>query len=285
MKIVRILGGLGNQMFQYAFYKALEKRHKKVLADLTLFKDYELHNGFELNDVFGIDLREAPQFIINLYDTPNKKWLFRKLRRIINLKNTYKEEIHEFLFDPSFLSDPKPRLYYGYWQNEQYFEDIDIRNDFKFKSPLSEKNQQILNRIENTQSVSIHIRRGDYVNHPLLGNICELPYYQAAISLMDSKLKNPSYFIFSNDITWCKTHLSLEKATYIDWNTAKDSYIDMQLMSACKHQIIANSSFSWWGAWLNQNPNKIVIAPDKWINGEKFNNSEIVPKTWIKILP
>lgn len=283
MKIVRILGGLGNQMFQYAFYKALEKRHPKVSADLTLFEDYNLHNGFELNDVFGIDVKEATRFTTNLYDTANRKWLFRKLRRFLNLKNTYKEEVNEFLFDPAFLSDTEPRLYYGYWQNEQYFSDINIRNDFKFKRPLSEKNQQVLNLIKNSQSVSIHVRRGDYVNHPLLGNICDLDYYQSAISLMNSKTSDPSYFIFSNDIEWCKTNLSLNEATYIDWNTGKDSYIDMQLMSACKHQIIANSSFSWWGAWLNQNPDKIIIAPDKWINGEKYNDSEIVPKTWIKI--
>ena len=283
MKIVRILGGLGNQMFQYAFYKALEKKESKVLADLSLFKDYELHNGFELDKVFGVDIKKASQFTVDLYDTQNRKWLFRKLRKLLKLKNTYKEEANEFVFDPTFLTDPSPRLYYGYWQNEGYFKDSDIRSEFVFKNPLTGKNNYTFKQIAESQSISIHVRRGDYVDHPLLGSLCNVTYYQDAISLMNSKISNPSYFVFSNDIEWCKKNLPLNKATYIDWNTGRDSYIDMQLMSTCKHQIIANSSFSWWGAWLNNNPKKIVIAPKKWISTQESSISNILPDTWISI--
>jgi len=283
MKIVRFTGGLGNQMFQYAFYKSLKKNNQKVLADLSPFEGHECHNGFELNHVFGIELNKASKFIIDLYYTPNRKWLFRKLRRLLIMKNTHKEELNEFIFDESFFTDRKSQIYSGYWQHERYLKDIDIREDFVFKKPLSTQNQQLKEKIEQTSSVSIHVRRGDYINHPLLGNICDLQYYHSAIELIQSKVDNPVYYIFSNDIHWCKESLRLKNAIYIDWNTGNNSSIDLQLMSLCKHQIIANSSFSWWAAWLNTNINKIIIAPQIWINGEKFRNIDIVPKSWIKI--
>lgn len=283
MKIVRILGGLGNQMFQYAFYKALQNQNKRVLADVSLFNDYKAHNGFELEDIFDLKVNKASQFTIDLYYTPNRKWYLRKLRRLLNLKNTYQEEANEFAFDKTYLSDLKPYLYFGYWQNEGYFKNIDLSKDFVFKNPLSAKNQQILEQIKECTSISIHVRRGDYLNHPQLGNLCNLDYYSAAIKLMQSKFEQATFFIFSNDIVWCKEHLQIENAIYIDWNNGRDSYIDMQLMSHCYHHIIANSSFSWWAAWLNTNPDKIVIAPRKWVNSQTVPVSQIIPESWTSI--
>ncbi|WP_316792775.1 alpha-1,2-fucosyltransferase [Pedobacter frigoris] len=285
MKIVRFLGGLGNQMFQYAFYKALQKRFPNVKADLQGFHDYGLHNGFELEDLFDIRVSRASLFKSKLYQVHHKKWIYRKLRRVLNLKKAYQEEINLFGFDPEVFTNPKPAYYWGYWQNLAYFQDIskEIRADFTFSNLSDSKNQGALNSIQNSSSVSIHIRRGDYLTDPLLGGVCNLEYYQKAISYVQSRVDSPKYFIFSNDIEWCRENLNLTNCEFISWNNGTKSYLDMQLMSNCKHNIIANSSFSWWAAWLNQNNNNIVICPKKWVNNPKLDTSGLLPKGWITI--
>jgi len=281
MKIVKFLGGLGNQMFQYAFYLSLSNKHNKVKADISGFENYELHNGLELENIFNIKLDKASTFSIKIFDPTYSTWIYRKLRRILNLKKAYLKEQNPFLFDNGVLNDSKNRMYWGYWQNVGYFEHINdkIRHSFIFKNPLENENLNISKLIIESESVSIHIRRGDYIGHDLLGGICDLNYYKEAISLIKSHVLNPTFFIFSNDIEWCKENLKIIEAYYISWNRNKESYIDMQLMSICKHNIIANSSFSWWGAWLNPNKSKIVIAPKKWIND---SDDTLALNEWIK---
>lgn len=173
---------------------------------------------------------------------------------------------------------------YGYYQSEKYFKEITniIRKDFTFPKPVDIINQKLINQIDNTESVSIHIRRGDYLNIPNTQNICSISYYKKAINLILKNISNPQFYIFSNDINWCKQHLQIDKAIFISNNTGKNSFIDMQLMSCCKHNIIANSTFSWWGAWLNNNPNKIIISPNKWMN-DTNGTGDIIPNDWIKI--
>ena len=285
MKIVKFLGGLGNQMFQYAFYKSLSINSKNVKSDITGFQTYSLHNGFELENIFNISMNNANPFTINLYDKTYKTWHIRKLRRLLNLKRLYFEEREWSIYDENTLKDSKKVFYWGYWQNEKYFKNIEeqIRNDFIFKNILDSRNHLICEKIKNTNSVSIHIRRGDYVNHPLFGDICNEDYYVKAIKHIQLKVDNPEYFIFSNDISWCKKHLKLLDATFIDWNIGKQNFIDMQLMSYCKHNVIANSSFSWWAAWLNNNENKMVFAPKKWRNDINNTSIDILPEQWIKI--
>ncbi len=285
MKIVQFLGGLGNQMFQYALYKALQREFSNVKADLHGYQNYSLHNGFELENVFNIKLKTINPFTRNIYIKHNRKWVYRKLRRILNVKNAYQEEKSLFAFDPSILTDPKPRYYWGYWQNLQYFERIadELRSDFNFKKKLTGTNQQTLAQINQSQSIAIHVRRGDYLKDPLLGGLCGVDYYQAAIELIQMKVASPKFFIFSDDIAWCKEHLGLTNAAFITWNTGQKSYIDMQLMSACKHNIIANSSFSWWAAWLNPNQSKIVVYPKKWVNDHQTEESMATPETWIAL--
>ncbi|NQX52185.1 alpha-1,2-fucosyltransferase [Pedobacter panaciterrae] len=283
MKIIRFLGGLGNQMFQYTLYKSLESKFPNVKADLQGYNDYPLHNGFELENIFGLKINKISSFTSNLYF--NKKWIYKKLRRILGLKNTYTEEKNLFSFDQSILNNPKTAYYWGYWQNFKYFEDIasEIKNDFQFTSSLSKENQQILDQVKLKNSVSIHIRRGDYLKDPLLGGLCGPEYYKQAISYIQSNLTSPSFFIFSDDIYWCKENLNLDNCTFISWNKGMSSYIDMQLMSACKHNIIANSSFSWWAAWLNSNPDKIVIGPKKWVNHSDPDIHMSFPQNWISL--
>ncbi|SDK81065.1 Glycosyl transferase family 11 [Pedobacter sp. ok626] len=284
MKIVKFLGGLGNQMFQYAFYLSLRKNFNNVKADISNFKNYTLHQGFELNRIFNIDLDLASSFSIDLYNIHNRKWMYRKLRSILGLKKAYFIEAEEFQYRPQIYQNVAPTYYDGYWQNENYFSDIEgqLRKAFEFKKPLTGRNLELAKIITSTQSVSIHIRRGDYLNHPVHGNICNLDYYSEAKQIIDKEIDRPQYFIFSDDINWCIENLNIESAHYINWNTGNESYIDLQLMSLCKNQIIANSTFSWWGAWLNTNENKLVIAPKKWLNTNP-NSSEILLEQWIKI--
>jgi hypothetical protein len=285
MKIVKFLGGLGNQMFQYAFYKALSAKYPNVKAHILGFDNYELHNGFELEKVFNIEVNKAKPFIIKLFDPSFNKWLHRKLRRILFLKKAPFIEKREFCFNNEALEQKGNQLYWGYWQTEKYFESIseELKKDFEFINKLDDRNLAVMHMILNCNSVSIHIRRGDYINHTLLGGICDLNYYKRAIQLIEEKISEPVFFIFSNDIHWCKRELNLPNAIFVSWNTDKLSYIDMHLMSNCKHNIIANSSFSWWAAWLNKNNEKTVIAPKKWTNDPKHTDIEILPKQWIKL--
>jgi hypothetical protein len=280
MVIVQIIGGLGNQMFQYAFYKSLQDKGIKVYADLSDFEQYTLHNGYELERIFNLKVKKPSKFLLNLFRPNQSKWIFRKLKRILNLKKAYRVEENEFCFDASFLSN-KNHYYSGYWQSEGYFLNIadKIRYDFKFPEIPGTENQTVLQQIINTESVAIHVRRGDYLKNSLLGGICDLGYYDQAILSINSKIKDAQFFVFSDEMAWCRQNLNLKNATYIDWNKGSNSYLDMQLMSNCKHNIIANSSFSWWGAWLNNNKAKIVVAPKKWIND---SSSTLALKEWIK---
>ncbi|MBC7914366.1 MAG: alpha-1,2-fucosyltransferase [Pyrinomonadaceae bacterium] len=281
MKIIQYLGGLGNQMFQHAFYLAMRKQFN-TKADIRQFGNYKLHNGYELDKVFGIVLDQASNFQTNLYYNPEGKFIFRKLRRVLGLKNSVYREKDEFRYDDRVF-DNTSQYYIGYWQNEQYFKSIktQLLKEFTFKSDLKGKNLEHKNSISNSNSIAIHVRRGDYINHPFLGNICDLGYYQQSIQTISERVENPHFYVFSNDIVWCRENIKADTITYVDENIKQNSFIDMQLMSLCKHQIIANSSFSWWAAWLNPNTGKIVIAPRKWINLE--SDIDILPQDWIQI--
>lgn len=283
MKVIQFLGGLGNQMFQYAFYKALQKRFPNVKTDINGYQNYNLHNGFELERIFDIKLDKISPFTSNLFCS--QKWFYRKLRRVLNLKNTYIEEKKIFSFDPSVFHNPKTVYYWGYWQNFKYFEDIaeEVRSDFQFHIALSQKNLEVLEKIKNSNSISIHVRRGDYLNNSLLGGLCGSDYYEKGIKHIQTNIASPRFFIFSDDTTWCTENLNLPGAEIISWNKQSSSYIDMQLMSSCKHHIIANSSFSWWAAWLNKNSNKTIIYPKKWVNTEPGSSEMTMsaPDSWI----
>lgn len=279
MQIVWCLGGLGNQMFQYAFYRNLELMGRDAYLDTSEFNGYGLHNGFELQKVFAvkpklIQVKDAISFKQNKFFKILTKLKIH--RRIISQS--------EFNFERKYLDYFFSRYLIGYWQSESYFAEIkeQIRKDFTFPL-LDVANQLIADQISNTNAISIHIRMGDYLNHPLHGGICTKEFYLRAIDIIKDKVENPQFFVFSNEIDWCKNNLPLANAVYIGGNDGENSYRDMQLMSMCKHNIIANSSFSWWGAWLNGNTDKIVIAPAKWFNDPKINTSDLLPASWVKI--
>lgn len=269
-------------MFQYAFYKSLEQYFATVKADISGFKNYPLHNGFELERVFHLKLRYSSN-IENLMLGGGPYLLAKAWKIICKLIDRYYYCKSPLYFDPNIFKDKGNTYYWGYWQNERYFSNISdqIRSDFTFRNRFSEKNVWIKDMINSTNSVSIHIRRGDYVDHPRHGGICDTEYYHKAIKYIDTKILTATYFVFSNDIAWCKNNLDIANCYYIDWNKGEESYIDMQLMSLCQHNIIANSSFSWWGAWLNNNSHKIVISPSRWFNEGAHDINDIIPNSWI----
>jgi hypothetical protein len=281
MKIVQILGGIGNQMFQYAFLIALrENFHQEVLMDTKLFKTYPFHNGFELDRVFNITAREATKDetakVYHRYFLDN--FNISKIYRKFPIKPcTQIDEPTDRHFMPELFLNVGNAYYIGYWQDRNYFSEFSefIKKEFSFKNDLDSHNYDVYNRLLQTNSVSIHVRRGDYLNDPIYKGICGVDYYESAIKMiMNGSLENQVFVIFSNDIQWCKKYIfplidSCNECLIVDWNKGRDSYKDMQLMSACKANIIANSSFSYWGAYLNVNSDPIVIAPKVWSNGQK----------------
>lgn len=290
MKIVKILGGLGNQMFQYALYMALKQKYpnEEVMIDVSCFRGYPLHNGFELDDIFLLNSPKATwKDIIKVsYPYPNYRcWQIGKY--IMPKRRTMCIEQKNFALNLNIFSLSGDFYFDGYWQHEEYFNFIrdKICKAFTFTPLTDEANKKVLHRILLTNSVSIHIRRGDYINHPFFRGICDLDYYKRAITYLKEKVNPQLYCIFSNDIEWCKRNLSTyllnDSVLYVNWNNDARSYRDMQLMSCCKHNIIANSSFSWWGAWLNSNPEKVVLAPSRWMNIKM--EKDPIPEHWIRI--
>lgn len=275
MVIVRISSGLGNQMFQYALYRALELQGVRVKADIHSFERANDGRHYELEQVFGIQPKKAGKLACGLLKVFSKitLWLTGK---------PYKEPYAEFgTFNPAYLKRRHAYLN-GYWQTECYFSEaaMQIRNDFQFDIPEDAANRHWLNQIENTESVSMHIRRTDFVQQYNWG--IDPSYYHQAIGLMRSKISQPQFFIFSDDMPWAREHFQGADFHFVEGNSGAQSFRDMQLMQACKHQIIANSTFSWWGAWLNRNPNKIIIAPDCW-QPEIQGTRNIVPESWIQL--
>ena len=290
MKIVKILGGLGNQMFQFALYKSLQQRfpEERVLIDLHCFNGYKKHRGFEIGKVFEADYEAANWFEVAriAYPYPNfQTW--RISSRLLPVRKTMLKEKPDFTFEPTALTRTQSTYYDGYWQHEDYFKDVRdvILKTFNFPVFTDERNLQAAERLQNSNSIAIHVRRGDYTHDKLFHDICGLSYYERAISRMRQTTDCELFCVFSDDMAWSRQHIAplLEgrPVIYADWNRGADTVQDIHLMSLCRHFVIANSTFSWWGAWLNQNPEKQVIAPQKWLHIP--NTQSPVPDTWTRI--
>lgn len=274
--VIKIFGGLGNQMFQYAFGRSVSlKNKKKLYLDLFWFDIF----GKNQKRFYGLD-----NFNIKCF---KKRSLLFFLFSKYFLKNIIEKESDLYRFNEFFLRTNG--YFIGYWQTDKYFSSFRdvIINDFTLKNEISEVSKDFLNNINNCNSVSLHIRRGDYVENKETNNfhgVCDLNYYKDAIKFIKNKVDDPVFFIFSDDIFWAKNNLDGNDNNFIfvsDKNI-KD-YEEMFLMSKCRHNIIANSSFSWWGAWLNTNIKKTVIAPKKWIKKEGINIFDLIPSDWIKL--
>lgn len=271
MKHVVFRGGLGNQMFQYALILALRKRGYKVIGDISYYNFIKMHNGYELNKVFGINDKVKD----------GRGGHIHFLRLLDKIKPVHLYASDKFIYNESILNNPCKYIS-GYWQDEKYFADIKetVRECFTFQS-IDERNANIAQNASNCESVALHLRRGDYASFGM--SVIGEEYYSKAVTYVLSKIHNPVFYVFSDDketVERLSRDLGINYLM-ISHNTGEESYKDMFLMSSCKHNIIANSSFSWWGAWLNTNNKKIVIAPKTWYE----LNSSIHPqlKDWVLI--
>lgn len=292
MIVSQVIGGLGNQMFQYAVGRTLTlERGVPLRLDICGFANYALHQGFELPSIFNcvpdIATKEDIQKILGWRSSS----IFRKMLvrpRAAMFRGS------QFVVEPYFdywseINDvPRDCYLTGYWQSEKYFQAAAsvIRNDFSFKSPLVNRNAELAEDIAKGNAVSLHVRRGDYAKNKKTNathGLCSLDYYRAAIRYVSGRVKSPYFFIFSDDIAWVKDNLKMDfPCQFVDHNQGAESYNDMRLMSLCRHHIIANSSFSWWGAWLNPRTDKVVVAPQKWF----VNNNDVkdlFPLNWVPL--
>ena len=292
MIIVKLMGGLGNQMFQYAAGRALSLKNDCELKLDTEFlldrsekpKDFVFRN-YDL-DIFKLKVNIASsEEVRKLVPDQSTHFLKKVLNKVFTESNKYLKQQGVHFYKPFFRKTP-PLYLDGYWQSEKFFKPFEpeIRRDFEFKNPVQESSLSVLKKIVNTNSVCVNIRRGDFVNNAFHGTL-GIDYYKNAEKIISDRNKKLSYFVFSDDIDWCKSNIQLKGPTeFIEHNHAGEKFgTYLQLMTRCRHFIIPNSSFGWWAAWLNNNPDKIVIAPNKWFNNGPKDTQDIIPETWIKI--
>lgn len=295
MIIVSLFGGLGNQMFQYATGKAVALRLNtelqldlSLLNDRTYRKDFTYRN-FELG-VFKIkdevaDIQKVREFTPNLWNATEWVKQAYKIKRLIKGSHLYCER-KKFYYEPQIESIADNTYLYGYFQTEKYFGHYltEIQAQFQLNHAPNETNKRFIDAMKSENSVSIHVRRGDYLLAPFNLLTAE-NYYRKAIEYIVERIEHPKFYIFTNDIEWTMAEFGqfdIDK-TFISNNQGDHSYMDMILMSNCQHNICANSSFSWWGAWLNSNRDKIVTAPKLWFKNSGTENSDLIPPSWIKI--
>lgn len=286
-KIIKYTGGLGNQMFQYAFAYVLEQKGFEVLADTSLYKKpcvrggVDLsHGNFEAARVFNLNITEAEdKLVYSLGDRAEN--FFERLRRKFFTKKTHVIE-YDSKFHAEHLTDMRDLYLDGYWQNPLYWKgyETELKKQFTFALPLNEKSQQLSALINSkTKTCSIHVRRGDYLNHKTLF-VCDRPYFENAISKMLELVPQiQTFIIFSDDIDWCRKNIDThgKEKIFVDWNSDKDSWQDIALMTNCANAIIPNSSFSFWGAWLNKNPDAVIVCPKIWSTS---GSTDIIPDNW-----
>lgn len=270
MITVNIKGGLGNQMFQYACGRALSLKNLDPLSLVRTEYKADINRSFSLTN-FNIKAE------ISL--GKNAPWLSKWKER---LKQKITGNFHVG-FDPKILNSTGSVYLDGYFQSESYFKDYEssIRQDFTPKEAWSGNKAVLAEIIRNDrQAVSLHVRRGDYLTHPDFGGIVTKEYYEQAVEYMKREVPLAHFYVFSDDIAWCQKELALADDTTFVSNPELKDFEEMLLMSYCQHHIIANSSFSWWGAWLNPSSDKIVIAPSRWSNLHENWYQDIIPATW-----
>jgi hypothetical protein len=290
MIVTNIIGGLGNQFFQYAMGAALAAHHQVPLKiDASSFAHYQPHRP----RVFALELFQAPLIhateseikLLSLYQPPAKAWQrwWHKQRRLHKKKpaSFVREKVHYYVDDSLFAL--KPPLYLdGYWQAYPHLEPIadDLRRWFTLKEPASGENAALLATMAAQQSVAVHVRRGDYINHNY--SLCSVHYYQQAVRAIRQRFPAAVFYGFSDDPDWIAEHLNDVNIQIVRHNPETAGHEDLRLMAACKHQIIANSTLSWWAAWLNSNPDKTVFAPQGWLLPDK-DTKALLPEHWIQM--
>jgi len=293
------MGGVGNQLFQYALGRCMmEKTQNAVVFDISAYeKNMKRTSKRETPRIYALG-----HFKINvsIAGEEDRKSLLLRISRILSKKIARARLIlglsqrgcyyleREGMFDQSVISIEGDAYVEGYWQKEKYFKEVGhiLHEQLKLRDDCSVEGTDIARKMRSENSVSLHVRRGDYVydkkNIKNLGT-CSADYYSSAICYMANNVSAPRFYVFADDIEWAKQNINIEfPVWYVSEGTFED-FQELMLMSYCKHNIIANSSFSWWGAWLNKNPEKIVIAPRKWFNKKDLNSPDRIPEKWIRL--
>jgi len=290
MIVVRLFGGLGNQMFQYAMARSLADRYDVPLKlDVSGFVNYTLRQ-YELGD-FNIRAGIADGNDLDVFRlSANQLSFWTCMKNHIPLlapRRVFRE--FSFLYDERVHTINPPVYLDGYWQSERYFAHNSeaLRRDFTLRDPLDTDNMELLKKIETTNALSLHVRRGDYMSDQgtnEVHGVCPREYYQTAVEHIAGRVKYPHIFVFSDDSEWAEDNLNLGyPVTFVNVNSKGRGVFDMTLMRNCQHHIIANSSFSWWGAWLNPSVNKIVVAPQAWFNKASHDTSDLIPLAWVRL--
>ncbi len=281
MIVVKLMGGLGNQMFQYAAARQLaDLRGTELTLDLSAFERPprgQTARSYEL-DCFHVRASLSRTPVVASTPWQRARQLRRGPRRVVE---------SGFPFEPAVLAAPADCHLLGYWQSERYFEAVaeTIREDFRFRSPLGEARRAIAERLD-PGSVSVHVRRGDYVSDPRIGarhGLLSAEYYRRAAARIGESVEAPHFMVISDDPEWCRAQLALGYPTTVVDSLPRSGCEDLQLMSLCAQHLIANSSFGWWGAWLGRNPEKTVIAPERWFATDELDTRDLYPPGWVRL--
>jgi len=291
--IVRLQGGLGNQMFQYAIGRRLSLHHNTELKlDLTALLDRTprenvVYRNFELG-AFDIQATVAPQSALKKYKwKDSKNRVYRRANYILRypIQRLVKEK--HFHFDEQAIRAPRNAYLTGYWQSYRYFQDIEeiIRSDFAFTEQMKLRYRSLSERAASSNSICLNVRRGDFVSNPAISKthgVCEIDYFYRALDFVKARFQEPEILVFSDDIDWCRKNLGFGCPTlFMDFEG--NSYEYLYLMSSCRHFIIPNSTFGWWAAWLSESPNKIVVVPKEWFTNPEIITSDLIPDKWHRI--
>jgi len=290
MIIARLEGGLGNQMFQYAVSRAIaHKRQTRVKLNLRPVKR-DFNRSFALGN-WNVAAAVATSAEIIAMRIADKFVQALRPATLYYRRPVVQEQGSGF--DANVLQAPRHCMLVGYWQSEKYFKDIEsgLRREFTLRAGISAESEKVASQIRSSDSVFLHIRRGDYISDAAISkvyDICSMEYYQAAVEYVKQRILQPHFFVFSDEPAWARENLKLPAPITIidhnppgDGNTPRREHEDLWLMSLCQHAIVANSSFSWWGAWLNPNKDRVVIAPKKWLR--THDEPDRVPGRWIRI--
>jgi hypothetical protein len=294
MVIAKLMGGLGNQMFQYALAKSLAtQKNTSFKLDLEFLLDRTPRENFVYRnydlDVFKLEVevaskKETAPFF---YRPQNKiDYVFNRSKRLIKPYKYYQEP--HFYFDSAVFSLFGNIYLEGYWQSPRYFEIIsqELRKDFTFRLQIEECSLSLLNRIQQSNAVCVNVRRADFVNSGFHG-VCDMNYFEPAIQLLTDRIDNPHFFVFSDDPVWCQENFKMPvDITFVGHDHAGSKFSTyLQLMSSCRHFIIPNSSFAWWAVWLSESKDNIVVAPKKWFAeaNENWDTHDLIPDNWIRL--
>jgi hypothetical protein len=293
MIIARLYGGLGNQMFQYAAARRLQLlRAAELRLDLGWFDTRAAQRPSRPYALGHLTLDATPASTTDIAAVTAAPARWPAVRLLLDSSRPHGRkrlrcERTPYRYEPDFTDTPDPVYLDGYWQNESYFiaiADI-LRNEFRVRSPVSPASMRIADTMSAVTAVSVHVRRGDYARqahtHQHHG-LCPIEYYTAACSRIETVVRDPHYFVFSDESDWARDNLSFIKpVTFVSCNDSDHQYEDLHLMTLCRHHVVANSSFSWWGAWLAERPGQVVIAPRSWV-AANLPGDQIIPERWMR---